>query len=140
MKVRILSKFAWVARTGRLKARVTADEQGVVAIGGTLRPGPGVRRRGRVVRVDRKVLRLRASVVGYQAPGTRTVTIRLPRVALTRLAHARSLRVSINLVGVDLARNQASSALKVTLTRTRKVAQLRHTRARRARTAVHSRG
>lgn len=110
--LKVLSGFAWVARTGRLKVRVSCDEQGVVAVGGSLR-------------VRRRVLRLAASGVGYRSPGTVTATIRLPRAALRQLARARSVRLSLQAVAVDVAHNQRTAALKVTLARSRKVAHLR---------------
>jgi hypothetical protein len=112
VKLKLLSRFAWVARTGRLKVRVTSDEQGVVAVGGT-------------ARVRHKVLHLRASVLGYRSAKAKTATVELPRAALRELARARSVRLSLQALAVDVARNQRTTALKVTLTRGPKVAHLR---------------
>src|SRR4051794_3201374 len=127
VKLKVRSSFAWVARTGRLKVRVTSDEPGVVAVGGTLR-------------VRGKVTRLRAGVLGYRSPRTLTATLKLPRAALRSLARARNVRLSLNAIAVDVARNRRTATLKVTLTRPGKVVHLRHPRRSGGRRAVDSPG
>ena len=115
VKLKVLSSFGWVARTGRLKVRVTSDEPSVVAVRGTLR-------------VRRKVRRLAASVLGYRSARTLTATVRFPRAARPELARARSVRLSLQAIAVDVARNRRTTALEVTLSRPGKLAHLRRAR------------
>jgi hypothetical protein len=127
VRLKVVSSFVWVARTGRLKVRVTSDERGAVVVSGT-------------VRASRKVVRLRSTTVQFPAAGARVVTVRVPRAGLRRLARARSLRLSLRTVATDVARNRATTRFRRTLTRTRKVAQLRRATRTGARRAVDSRG
>jgi hypothetical protein len=119
----VVCSFSWIAGTGRLKARVTTDEPGSVTVGGTLRVG-------------RKLVRLGPAEAAYPTAGAKTVTLALPRAAQHRLARVRSVRVSLQAVGLDASRNRAFTGLKRTLTRPREVAHLRHRHRRAAQRAV----
>ena len=124
----ILSSLHEIARTGRIKVRLTCDEPAVVSLTGAVRSGH-----------PRKVVRLRQTLLGYRAPGSQKVTIAKPRAAHRALSRARTLRVSLESIAVDTARNRATGTYKRTLHRMRKVAHLRRTARTAAWGPVHTR-
>jgi hypothetical protein len=123
--LKVVSHFVTLAKSGKVRLRVTLSEPGVVALGGSLRPGPGVKRHGHARRVSRAVVRLPSSVLGYRSPGALDVDVALPAAARRALRHAAGVRFSLQATAVDLAHNQSEATLKRQLDRARKVAHLR---------------
>jgi hypothetical protein len=110
-RVTLLSRLRTVGRSGRLRLRISLDEQGIVAMRGTLRPG--LRRRlPRALarrRYSRRAVRIPTTVLAYRRPGALTVTIVVSRTAQRMLGRARDARLDLRLLAADLARNQAAS-------------------------------
>lgn len=102
--VRVLSSLRSIRRTGRLRVRVTTASAGVVAIAGSVRPGPALTRyrKGH----SRVAIKLRTVSLGQRAAGTRTATFKLGRTARRRLGRSKSARLTVR---VSVA-GQATSA------------------------------
>lgn len=116
-RFRTLSRLSRVGRTGKLVLRVTSDEAGVVVFQGAVRPGKGIRRHGRVVRVSRKLVKFRPVLLGFRKAGALRVTLVVSRSAQRALGSARDARLSVQALAVDLARNQHREAVKQRLHR-----------------------
>jgi hypothetical protein len=115
LKVKVLSTVRQISMTRKLRVQISSDEAGVVAIGGSIRPGAKRRlatRRARSQPYSRKPIRFPAMVLGFRKAGPLTVTVRFPRAAKQTLGRGRNARISVTLAAVDVARNQALSHVK----------------------------
>jgi hypothetical protein len=110
---KVLTKLRQIARTGKIKLRVSSDEPGIVAFGGSVRPGQARKARHAARRAaTRKPLRIPAAVLAFRKAGALQVTIQLSRSAQRALGRARDARMSLAVVTIDAARNQGKSFLK----------------------------
>jgi hypothetical protein len=110
-RMTLLSRLRRVGRTGRLRLRISLDEPGIVALRGTLRPGPR-RHLPRALRrqpYSRRAVRIPATVLAYRRAGSLVVTIAVSRTAERMLNRARDARLDLRLLAADVAHNQAGS-------------------------------
>jgi hypothetical protein len=115
LKVKVLSTVRQISMTRKLRVQISSDEAGVVAIGGSIRPGAKRRlatRKARSQPYSRKPIRFPAMVLGFRKAGALTVTVRFPRAAKQTLGRGRNARISVALAAVDVARNQGLSHVK----------------------------
>ncbi len=119
--VRVLSNLRSIGRTGRMRMEVRTNEPGIVALAGTVRPGPAVRRARRGARSSvahsRRVIKVPSVVLGYRRAGGLTVTVKLSRSAQRALGRSRNARLSAGTIAADLFRNQASDRSRLTIKR-----------------------
>ena len=101
VRLTVRSRLRRVLATRRLKLRVAADEASVVAL--------AVTARGRRVR---RVLRFAPVLLAFRAAGSVTTTLRLTRAQRRALRRARSVRLTVRVFAVDVARNQATSQVR----------------------------
>lgn len=110
----ILSKIGSIAKTGRIKVRVKANEPSVVGFSALIRPGRALKKAGRV---SRELIRVKAVVLAFRRAGTLAVTLELKPAARRNLGKAKDARMALQIWASDVARNQAHRALKRTLKR-----------------------
>ena len=104
VRVSVGSRLRRAALSGRLKLHVTASEPGVVALGVLARPVV----RGRVA----PLMRFAPVVLAYRQAGRLTASLRLSRGQRRALRRARGARLSLTVLAVDVARNQATFAVR----------------------------
>lgn len=104
LRVQVVSTLRQVHRSGSLKLLVRLDEAGIVALGGTLRPGR--RAAGTRGRHSRALIRVPPTLLAFRRRGALTVSVQLGRQARRTLRRSRSARLSVVAVASDAARNQ----------------------------------
>jgi hypothetical protein len=111
--VKVLSKARQVGKTGKLRLRISSDEPGIVALGGTVRPGIARKVHGHRLRHhSRKPIHLPSAVLAYRKAGALKVAIQLSRKAQRNLRRGYNARLSLALVALDVARNQQRRSVK----------------------------
>jgi hypothetical protein len=106
-----------IGRNGRLRLRVKANEPAVVAFSSLIRPGRVRFVHGRPLKVSRKLIRVKAVMLAFRRAGTRTITLKLPRAARTRLLRTRDARLALATWAADVARHQARRNVRKTIRR-----------------------
>jgi hypothetical protein len=114
-RVRVLSRLTQISRTGSLLLEISSDEAGIVAVAGSVRPGPGTR--GHTRHHSRALIRWPSTILGFRSPGRLQVTIKLSRTARTTLGRSRDASVGVATVAADVRRNQRSAYKRLALRR-----------------------
>lgn len=119
VKTKVLSTVRQIARTGKMRLAVTSDEPSVLAVGAMMRPGKARTRhhRAHAAKSRRSVIHLPAITLAYRKAGTLKLTYQLKRRAQRNVARGRNARISVAVVAVDVARNQAATRVKSTVRR-----------------------
>jgi hypothetical protein len=115
VRVRVLSRLTQIARTGSLRLEISSDEAGIVAVAGSVRPGPGTR--GHTRHHSRTLIRWPSTILGFRSPGRLQVTIKLTRTARMTLGRSRDASVGVATVAADVRRNQRSAYKRLALRR-----------------------
>ena len=117
-KFQVLATLRRIAKTGRIPLRITTDEGGIVAFGGTLKPGKKLKARKRARKAAAaKAIRFPAATLGFRKAGSLRVTIQLSRQAQRRLKNVRDARMTLSIVTADARRNQGKSTFRRTIKR-----------------------
>jgi hypothetical protein len=117
VSVKVLSHLHSIRSTRHLTLRFTTSEPSLVAFTGSVRPGRQLKRRRAHAAAFRTPITFPRSLLAFRRKGSLQVKIAMSRSQLTRLSRARDARLSIGLIGVDAARNQAAKRLKLQVKR-----------------------
>ena len=112
--VKVLSKLKGIGRDGKMRLEVRADEPGIVAVAGAVRPGDAVKK---ATKHSRKLIKIPNVVLAYRKAGKLTVTVKLSRAAQRALGSSKSARMSVGTVASDIFRNQDADSTTLTIKR-----------------------
>ena len=119
--VKVLSKLKQIGTTGKMKIEISTNEPGVVAVAGTIRPGPAALVKGKkgklAAKHSRAAIKVPQIVLGYREAGKLVATVRLSRGAQRTLGASKNAVMSVGLVAVDVFKNQDSESTRLNLTR-----------------------
>jgi hypothetical protein len=117
--VTVLTKLKQVGRTGKMKLEIKTNEPGIVAVKSAVRPGAAIKaKKGqKKVKVSKKLIKIPQIVLGYRKAGTLKVTVRVSRAAQRALGKAKTARMSVGTIAVDVWKNQDSERTKLKLKR-----------------------
>jgi len=111
-KVTVLNRNRTVGRNGKLRLRISSDEPSVVALVGTIRPGRAWKLHGKAAkRHSRKAVKIPKVVLAYRKAGSLVLTIQFSGRTQRNIRHSYNSAVKLNVVAVDVARNQVTRKL-----------------------------
>jgi hypothetical protein len=120
VSVKVLSHLHSIRSARHLTLRFTTSEPSLIAFTGSVRPGRQLKRK-RTHRAKAAAFRtpitFPRSLLAFRRKGSLQVKIAMSRSQVTRLSRARNARLSLALIGVDAARNQAARRLKLQIKR-----------------------
>jgi hypothetical protein len=119
--VKVLSRLKQIGETGKMKIEISTNEPGVVAVAGTVRPGPAVavkpKKGKKPAKHSRANIKVPQIVLGYREAGKLVATVRLSRGAQRALGESKNAVMSVGTVAVDVFKNQDSESTRLNLTR-----------------------
>jgi hypothetical protein len=117
--VTVLSKLSQIGKTGKMRIEIKANEPGIVAVAGALRPGAAVKPKSgtKAAKHSRKLINVPKITLAYRKAGKLFVTVRLSRAAQRTLGHSKSAKMSVGTIAVDVHKNQDSDSAKVNIKR-----------------------
>jgi len=111
-KVTVLNRNRTVGRNGKLRLRISSDEPSVVALVGTIRPGRAWKLHGKAAkRHSRKAVKIPKVVLAYRKAGSLVLTIQFSGRTQRNIRQSYNSAVKLNVVAVDVARNQVTRKL-----------------------------
>jgi hypothetical protein len=119
-KVKVISRLSEIGSTGTMKLEVRANEPGIVAVGGNIRPGAATvkAKTGRKsARRSRALIKVPRMTLAYRKAGKLIVTVRLSRSAQRALGGSKNAAMSVGTIAVDVFKNQDSDNTRVSIAR-----------------------
>lgn len=111
--IKVQSNLRSIAKSGRLRLAVRADEPAAVRLSSLVRVGPSMDR----VATSRKLVKVPSTVLGASGSGTQNVSIQITRAARRALGGARTAKISVLAEATDAFGNQSSQRMKLRIKR-----------------------
>ena len=115
--VKILSRLKKIGKDGKMRMEIRTNEPGIVAVGGSVRPGVKIKKTARGYKHSRKVVKVPSITLGYRKAGKLDVTVKLSRAAQRSLGKVKDAKMSVGTIAVDVWKNQDSENTKLKLKR-----------------------
>jgi hypothetical protein len=116
--VKVLSKLKKIGSSGKMSMEIRTNEPGIVAVAGSVRPGPAVKKVAQSgAKHSRKIIKVPSIVLGYRQAGKLVVTVKLSRAAQRTLGKSKDARMSIGTVASDVFKNQDSDTIRLKIKR-----------------------